>query len=138
MAELMISSWQTRDVGTWGKAQSGPAAPAGCCRSAAQEDTAMTRAAGSSRITNGDGARADNGTGSGIRNGAGRYTDADLEPIRATLAAFARGDLHPRTGRPEDRQKGDMLAEIGQLTDEVGGQLASLNSELTQKAVQVR
>ncbi len=98
----------------------------------------MTRAAGSSRITDGDRARADNGTGSGVGNGAGQYTDADLEPIRATLAAFARGDLRPRAGRADDRQKGDMLAEIGQLADDVGGQLASLNSELTQKAVQVR
>ena len=98
----------------------------------------MTRAAGNSGVTHGDGARADNGTGSGAGNGTGRYTDADLEPIRATLAAFARGDLRPRAGRADDRQKGEMLAEIGQLADEVGGQLASLNSEITQKAVQVR
>ena len=98
----------------------------------------MTRAAGNSGVTHGDGARADNGTGSGAGNGTGRYTDADLEPIRATLAAFARGDLRPRAGRADDRQKGAMLAEIGQLADEVGGQLASLNSEITQKAAQVR
>jgi signal transduction histidine kinase/CheY-like chemotaxis protein/HAMP domain-containing protein len=103
-----------------------------------EEDTAMTRAAGSSRVTHGDGPRADNGTGSGAGNGTGRYTDADLEPIRATLAAFARGDLRPRTGRADDRQKGAMLAEISQLADELGGQLASLNSEVTQKAAQVR
>ena len=31
-----------------------------------------------------------------------------------------------------------MLAEIGELADEIGGQLASLNSEVTQKAAQVR
>src|SRR5207247_1213683 len=105
---------------------------------AAQEDTAMMRAAGSSRVTHGDRARADDGTGSGAGNGTGRYTDADLEPIRATLAAFASGDVRPRAGRADGRQKGDMLAEIGQLADEVGGQLASLNSEVTQKAVQVR
>ena len=98
----------------------------------------MTRAAGNSGVTHGDGARADNGTGSGAGNGTGRYTDADLEPIRATLAAFAHGDLRPRAGRADDRQKGAMLAEIGQLADEVGGQLASLNSEVTQKAAQVR
>ena len=98
----------------------------------------MTRAAGNSGVTHGDGARADNGTGSGAGNGTGRYTDTDLEPIRATLAAFAHGDLRPRAGRADDRQKGAMLAEIGQLADEVGGQLASLNSEITQKAAQVR
>src|SRR5207247_5717622 len=38
----------------------------------------------------------------------------------------------------DDRQEGDVLAEIGQLADEVGGQVASLKSEVTQKAVQVR
>ncbi len=97
----------------------------------------MTRAAGSSRVTHGNQARADNGTGSGAGNGTRRYTDADLEPIRATLAAFARGDLRPRTGRA-DHHQGAMLAEIGQLADEVGGQLASLNAEVTQKAAQVR
>src|SRR5256885_2304111 len=112
-------------------------ATAGRCRPAVEEDTTMTRAAGSSRVTHGDGPRADNGTGSGAGNGTGRYTDADLEPIRATLAAFARGDLRPRTGRAEDRQKGAMLAEISQLADELGGQLASLNSEVTQRAAQV-
>src|SRR6266550_2588647 len=113
-------------------------ATAGRCRPAVEEDTAMTRAAGSSRVTHGDGPRADNGTASGAGNGTGRYTDADLEPIRATLAACARGDLRPRTGRAEDRQKGAMLAEISQLADELGGQLASLNSEVTQRAAQVR
>jgi HAMP domain-containing protein len=98
----------------------------------------MAHAAGNSGVTHGDGARADNGTGSGAGKGTGRYTDADLEPIRASLAAFARGDLRPRAGRADDRQKGAVLAEIGQLADEVGGQLASLNSEITQKAAQVR
>jgi len=91
----------------------------------------MMRAAGSSRVRRGDRGRGDDGTGSGAGNGAGRYTDADLEPIRATLAAFASGEVRPRAGRADGRQKGDMLAEIGQLADEVGGQLASLNSEVT-------
>src|SRR5689334_17763953 len=120
-----------------GKCSPSRSATAGRCRPAVEEDTAMTRAAGNSGVTHGDGARADNGTGSGAGNGTGRYTDADLEPIRATLAAFAHGDLRPRAGRADDRQKGAMLAEIGQLADEIGGQLASLNSEITQKAAQV-
>ncbi len=102
----------------------------------------MARATGSSRPTFGNGIRTDNGTNSGSRadagSGAGRYADADLEPIRAALAAFARGDLRPRARRAGDRQNGAMLAEIGQLADEIGGQLASLNSEVTQKEAQVR
>jgi signal transduction histidine kinase/HAMP domain-containing protein/CheY-like chemotaxis protein len=96
----------------------------------------MTRATVNSRRNDGNGTRADNGMGSG--SGTGRYTDADLEPIRATLAAFARGDLRPRAGRADGRYAGALLAEISQLADEVGGQLASLNSEVTQKAAQVR
>src|SRR6266567_1444206 len=102
----------------------------------------MARATGSSRPTFGNGTRTDNGTNSGSRadagSGTGRYADADLEPIRAALAAFARGDLRPRARRAGDRQNGAMLAEIGQLADEIGGQLASLNSEVTQKEAQVR
>src|SRR5713101_5485547 len=126
-----------------GEAQSGPrCVTAGRFRPAAEEDTAMTRATVSSRRNDGNGTRADNGigsgSGSGAGNGTGRYIDADLEPIRATLAAFARGDLRPRAGRADDRHQGAMLAEIGQLADELGGQLASLNSEVTQKAAQVR
>jgi HAMP domain-containing protein len=102
----------------------------------------MARARGNSRPTYGNGTRAANGMGSGSRaeagHGAGRYTDADLEPVRAALAAFARGDLRRRAGRAGDLRNNGMLAEIGQLADEIGGQLASLNSEVTQKEAQVR
>ncbi len=102
----------------------------------------MARATGSSHPTNGNGRHADTGrrsdNGSGAGNLTERYADADLEHIRATLAAFARGDLRPLAGWAGDRQKGAMLAEIGQLTDELGAQLASLNSEVTQKEAQVR
>src|SRR6266487_3586365 len=111
-------------------------------RPAAEEDSVMIRAAGNPRRDDGNGTREDNGISPGrgpaVGRGTGRYTDADLEPIRAALAAFARGDLRPRAGRASDRREGAMLAEIGQLADEVGGQLASLNSEVTQKAAQVR
>src|SRR6266536_2565913 len=111
-------------------------------RPAAEEDSVMIRAAGNPRRDDGNGTREDNGIspcrGPAVGRGTGRYTDADLETIRAALAAFARGDLRPRAGRASDRREGAMLAEIGQLADEVGGQLASLNSEVTQMAVQVR
>jgi signal transduction histidine kinase/HAMP domain-containing protein/CheY-like chemotaxis protein len=86
-----------------------------------------------------------NGSGPGSNgpdsNGAARYTEADLEPIRARLAAFARGDFRPRGG-PEDRHPaaaaGPVLAEIDELADEVGGQLAAVTSEVAQRATQVR
>jgi len=126
----------------------------------------MTRAAATSpvAVANGargangkageDGAAADGARGSTVgrsAKGAGgargdkcapRYSDADLEPIRAALAAFRAGDFRPR---PRHGDRGDtghadrlMLAEIGSLADEVGSQLASLTSEVTDKAAQVR
>src|SRR6266481_5328760 len=97
---------------------------------------AMARATRSSPSTFRTGTRTDTGASPGSRadagHGAARYADADLEPIRAALAAFARGDVRPRARRAGDRQNGAMLAAIGQLADEIGGQLASLNSEVTQ------
>jgi signal transduction histidine kinase/HAMP domain-containing protein/ActR/RegA family two-component response regulator len=69
-----------------------------------------------------------------------RYTDGDLEPIRAALAALSDGNYRPRARRAEDLRSGDsaMLAQIGTLVDEVAAQLATLNSEVTQKSTQVR
>jgi signal transduction histidine kinase/HAMP domain-containing protein/ActR/RegA family two-component response regulator len=69
-----------------------------------------------------------------------RYTDADLEPVRAALAALSDGNYRPRARRAEDLRSGDsaMLAQIGTLVDEVAAQLATLNSEVTQKSTQVR
>src|SRR6266700_2480616 len=106
-----------------GDAQSGPARRQRRATWAGGGGQAMARATGSSRPTFGNGIRTDNGTNSGSRadagSGTGRYADADLEPIRAALAAFARGDLRPRARRAGDRQNGAMLAEIGQLADEI-------------------
>src|SRR5256714_956035 len=127
----------------------------------------MTRATSTSRVTvanrtrgakgkaGADGAAAANSArGSTVRRsakGAGgargdertaRYSDADLEPVRATLAAFRAGDFRPRPrhgdGGDAGHADGLMLAEIGLLADEVGRQLASLTSEVTDKAAQVR
>ena len=83
----------------------------------------MTEATASSRVTQENGARQNNGTdaraASGGNGAPARYSDADLEPIRARLAAFARGDFRPR-GEPADdgHDAADpVLAEILQLAD---------------------
>jgi signal transduction histidine kinase/HAMP domain-containing protein/ActR/RegA family two-component response regulator len=70
----------------------------------------------------------------------GRYTDADLEQVRAALAAIIDGDYRQRARRTEDFRSGEsaMLTQIGTLLDEVAAQMSSLNAEVTQKAVQVR
>jgi signal transduction histidine kinase/HAMP domain-containing protein/FixJ family two-component response regulator len=125
----------------------------------------MTETAASSRITQRNGTRRGNGAvGGRARNGAAsmaarnnpegngtepggpedngrpRYTEADLEPIRARLAALARGDFRLRAG-PDDRHlavAAPVLAEISDLTDEIGAQLAAMTSEVAQSAAQVR
>jgi len=89
----------------------------------------MTEATGGARITQGNRARP--GTG---RPGPGvlAYSEADLEPVRTRLASLARGDLRPRTEPADDRHPaapaaGPVLAEVSQLVDEVGSQLALLS-----------
>ena len=89
---------------------------------------------------NGSGSHGSGGNGS-ARGGA-RYTEADLEPIRARLAEFARGDFRScaeTAGEHEAVTAADpLLGEILQLADDVGGQLASVTSEAAQTAAQVR
>src|SRR5215471_11211630 len=127
------------------------------------EDSAMAEAPASSRVTPRNGIRQGNGAGRAGHGTAGsaartkpeghgpdhggpdndgrlQHTEADLEPIRARLAAFARGDFRPRAG-PDDRHPapaGPVLAEILELTDEIGAQLAAMTSEVAQSAAQVR
>src|ERR1700729_2565279 len=100
----------------------------------------MTEAANGSRVTQENGTRPSNGSrGGASANGAPRYSEADLEPIRARLAAFARGDFRPHAEPADDGHAPDpALAEIIDLADEVGGQLASVTSEAAQTAAQVR
>ncbi|HEX3924999.1 MAG TPA: HAMP domain-containing protein, partial [Streptosporangiaceae bacterium] len=117
----------------------------------------MTETTSSSRVTQENGTRLNNGTDAGAGGGngggpggghggngrpggnGGRYTEADLEPIRARLSALARGDFRPRADAAEELPAaGPVLAEIVDLVDQVGGQLASVTSEVTQSAAQVR
>ena len=102
----------------------------------------MTEARASARITPDNGAQPGNG-GSGRGPDVLGYSEADLEPIRARLAALARGDFRPRTESADDRRPaapapGPALAEVSELVDEVGSQLAWLASEAAQMAAQVR
>ena len=107
----------------------------------------MTEFTARPRVTHGNGAlghtgMSGNGSDGHGASGQARYSDADLEPIRAALAAFAIGDYRPRTGLADDTHQpgapASALAEIGRLTDDVGGHLASLTSEVAQRAEQVR
>ncbi len=106
----------------------------------------MTRAAAASRTAQANGTRAETGgtEGNGARPDAGtvQYSNADLEPIRATLAALRAGDFRPRLGRGDRGETGHadehMVDEICSLVDELGGELAALTAEVTDKAAQVR
>src|SRR5450432_3177764 len=106
----------------------------------------MTRAAAASRSAQADGTRAETGgtKGSGARPDVGtlQYSNADLEPIRAMLAAFRAGDFRPRLGHGDGGETGHadkpMVEAICSLADEVGGELAALTAEVTDKAAQVR
>jgi hypothetical protein len=116
----------------------------------------MTETTASSRVTQENGTRLNNGAdgggngsnggtpgGNGGNGGSGpaRYTEADLEPIRARLAAYARGDFRLRAEAADEQHPAmadPVLAEITGLADEVGGQLASVTSEVAHSAAQVR
>src|ERR1022692_306384 len=106
----------------------------------------MTRAAVASRIAQADGRRAETGgtQGSAARTEAGtlQYSTGPLEPGRAMLAALRAGDFRPRLGHGDRGETGHsdehMVDEICSLSDELGGELAALTAEVTDKAAQVR
>ena len=108
-----------------------PSAPPATADRAARTTTANRR--------NRDGKSAGDGEDGGAADQARRYSDADLEPIRAALAALSDGDFRPRRLPPPiPNGSGGALAELTALVDEVGGELALHASEVTQMAVQVR
>src|ERR1035441_5539161 len=98
----------------------------------------MTRATAASRVAQADGTA---GAGGGGARSVGRpsarrvnsargdegtllYSDADLEPIRAALAALRAGDFRPGPGHADRGQAGHaekpMVDAICSLADEVG------------------
>src|SRR5512146_1394953 len=75
-----------------------------------------------------------------------RYSDADLEPLRAALLALSNGDFRPRAevarnGSSADNGTAgdsDALTRIWPLVDAVGAELSALNDEVARRAQQVR
>src|SRR5580704_11264655 len=113
-----------------------------------QNQTGLGNGGGGGRSGNGSGGNGSGGNGShgsggsGSARGGARYTEADLEPIRARLAEFARGDFRSCAETAGEREAvtaaDPLLGEILQLADDVGGQLAWVTSEAAQTAAQVR
>ena len=68
--------------------------------------------------------------------GEARYSDQDLEPLRAALLALSKGDFsqQPRTAGED----GSVLGQIWPLVDAVGTELSALNNEVARRAEQVR
>ena len=68
--------------------------------------------------------------------GEARYSDQDLEPLRAALLALSKGDFsqQPRTAEED----GSVLGQIWPLVDAVGTELSALNDEVARRAEQVR
>ena len=68
--------------------------------------------------------------------GEARYSDHDLEPLRAALLALSKGDFsqQPRTAEED----GSVLGQIWPLVDAVGTELSALNDEVARRAEQVR
>ena len=68
--------------------------------------------------------------------GEARYSDQDLEPLRAALLALSKGDFsqQPRTAGEDS----SVLGQIWPLVDAVGTELSALNDEVARRAEQVR
>src|ERR1700757_881477 len=68
--------------------------------------------------------------------GEARYSDQDLESLRAALLALSKGDFsqQPRAAGED----GSVLGQIWPLVDAVGAELSALNDEVARRAEQVR
>jgi len=83
-------------------------------------------------------------------SGEARYSDRDLEPLRAALLALSKGDFTqqspagaPAPGRTKDGQdakdgRDSVLGQIWPLVDAVATELSALNDEVARRAEQVR
>ncbi|HEX8005212.1 MAG TPA: HAMP domain-containing protein, partial [Trebonia sp.] len=78
--------------------------------------------------------------------GDARYSDSDLEPLRAALLALSNGDFTPpslaatRTAAAPAHMAGNgsVLGQIWPLVDAVATELSALNDEVARRAEQVR
>ncbi len=82
--------------------------------------------------------------------GDARYSDDDLEPLRAALLALSKGDFSPRTpaavrtipagaaAGAAASGGGTVLGQIWPLVDAVATELSALNDEVARRAEQVR
>jgi len=75
--------------------------------------------------------------------GEARYSDHDLEPLRAALQALSKGDYTPRAltaarANPATAGGGSVLGQIWPLVDAVATELSALNDEVARRAEQVR
>ena len=68
--------------------------------------------------------------------GEARYSDHDLEPLRAALLALSKGDFSQQPRIAEE--DGSVLGQIWPLVDAVGTELSALNDEVARRAEQVR
>jgi signal transduction histidine kinase/HAMP domain-containing protein/FixJ family two-component response regulator len=78
--------------------------------------------------------------------GESRYSDQDLEPLRAALQALSKGDVTPGTltaARANQANAGaagndSVLGQIWRLVEAVATELSALNDEVARRAEQVR
>ena len=78
--------------------------------------------------------------------GEARYSDHDLEPLRAALLALSKGDFTQRTvtaartgaAAAAAHGNGSVLGQIWPLVDAVATELSALNDEVARRAEQVR
>ena len=68
--------------------------------------------------------------------GEARYSDQDLESLRAALLALSKGDFSQQPRTPGE--DGSVLGQIWPLVDAVGTELSALNDEVARRAEQVR
>ncbi|MBV9857705.1 MAG: HAMP domain-containing protein [Streptosporangiaceae bacterium] len=72
-----------------------------------------------------------------VASGDGRYSDSELEPLRAALLALSNGDFSARITGPGDTGS-PVLRQVWPLVDAVAAEFRTLSSEFARRAEQVR